>query len=833
MLKRLCFILFIGISTLQAQQLDSVFKEKQKAELVKLESKTDTFKKQQQEKIKDSKAKTISELKKDSLLVASKIQSGRASIKTKTDSAARSGYKTKGKEALKKELQPMGATKAKANNHWTVAKKALKNPFKLTGEIRSESFAATAQNPMLRNEPVYSRLYITPTISFLGLPFKANFFLTTENNNAYKSNFFSFKFDANAMRQQAATQIQNEIDEAKKTDRLRQLDIQKNALETQRYEDELNGMKSKIPDADVLQKTLEQQAEEKSKAYIEQERQAAEEKLKNASEEEKLKIQQELKQKEDSIINHYKKEAGDSIMAAKGQYMDKIDTAKVNGYKDKATEDTAQLGQYLRMLQKVEDLKAQKQKLDDLRQLDSTKILQKAGGIRNPDDLRKLAKEQLPGNQFIKNVLAVDRFGIGVVNPQYSEFTLFAATVKGLDIGINKEKWFYDLTIGKTTKQLTGPFTSNKSVYDRNIGVARIGIGELKDDHLSAEYLYAFDNKSTDINMPQIRNGVLNLNVQFKLLKGTQMEANAAQSVYKESFTLLQTNYVSSTAKTNIALGTNANKSYLLKATQTVSKNAKLEAQIKQTGAAFRSVGNPFLRRNFREFEIKYEQQFFKKKIKFSGFYKEMRDNLIELNKATNRLKGYGLKLSTAFEKFPNLMVSYSPYQQGNNHPDSIYRTNNQFSVTNAMITYKKRYKTIAWNGLVSYTRSAMEINDRGTVAYRLVSTVHTMQLGNRNTSILSYLSNVTAPFVDSLNSNSIQINHTYLANKKMSLTLLSEQTKYKNGAYKMGGGLQVTSTVFRNFTLSLLARYDKVHKLWHLEDADVFTGRVVMVWKW
>ncbi|MDI1234544.1 MAG: hypothetical protein PSX81_09700 [bacterium] len=761
------------------------------------------------------------------------FKNSKAKITAKIDSTARNKYKAKGKEALKKELQPLSAAKTKANNQWTQAKKVLKHPFKLTGEIRSESFAATAQNPMLRNEPVYSRLYIAPTISFLGLPFKANFFLTTENNNTYKSNFFSFKFDANAMRQQAATKIQNEIDEAKKTDRLRQHDIQKNTLETQRYEDELNGMKSKIPDADALQKTLQQQAEEKSKAYLEQERQAAEEKLKNASEEEQLKIKQALKQKEDSIINHYKKEAGDSIMASKSKYGEKMDTSQMNEYKNKAADDTAQLGQYLRMLQKVEDLKAQKQKLNDLRQMDSTKILQKAGGVRNPDDLRKLAKEQLPGNAFLKTVLAVDRFGIGVVNPQYSEFTLYAASVKGLDIGINKDQWFYDLTIGKTTKQFTGPFTSTKPVYDRNIGVARIGYGELKSDHISAEYLYAFDAKSTDINTPQIRNGVLNLNAQFKLFKLTQIEANAAQSVYKESFTTLQTNYVSSTAKTNDALSTNANKAYLLKATHTVSKNAKIEAQIKQTGAAFRTIGNPFLRRNFREFEIKHEQQFFKKKIKFSGFYKEMRDNLIELNKATNRLKGYGLKLSTAFEKFPNLMLSYSPYQQGNNHPDSIYRTNNQFSVTNAMITYKKRYKTIAWNGLVSYTRSAMEINDKGSVAYRLVSTVHTLQMGNRNTSIISYLSNVTAPFVDSLNSNSIQINHTYLATKKTNITLLSEQTKYKNGAYKMGGGMQITSTVFRNFTLSVLARYDKLHKLWHLEDANVFTGRVVMVWKW
>jgi hypothetical protein len=210
-----------------------------------------------------------------------------------------------------------------------------------------------------------------------------------------------------------------------------------------------------------------------------------------------------------------------------------------------------------------------------------------------------------------------------------------------------------------------------------------------------------------------------------------------------------------------------------------------------------------------------------------------MRDNLVELNAATNRLKGYGLKLSTAFEKYPNITASYSPYQQGNNHPDSAYRTNNQFSITTAMITYKKRFRTISWNGLANYTRSAMEINERGTVAYKMISTVHTLQIGQRHTSIISYMTNITAPFVDSLNSSSIQLSHNYLARKNLSAGFIGEYTTYKNGAFRGGGGLQITTALLKNFTLSLLTRYDRINKLWNLQNADVFTGRLIMAWKW
>ena len=737
-------------------------------------------------------------------------------FKGKTDSSTRAGIKNKTKNTLSSEFNK---GKSLSQDKWKQLKNKIperKQMIRLTGEVRSETYYTTAQNPMMRNEPIYSRLYISPTITFLGLPFKANFFFTTESNNTWKNNFFSIRFDANALRQQAMTDMQKQLDEAKKLDRLRQVDLQRNVLETQRYEQELDQLKQELPDLDDLQETLKKSAEEKAKAYLDAEKAKLETQLKEASEEEKIKLEQSFRQKQDSLMLKYKQEAGDSVLQAKGQLESSVDTAK--------------LGKYLRMQNKIDGLKAKKQKLEDLRQADSAQLLQKVSGMRNPDDIRRMAKDQLPGKKLLTGILAVDRFGIGLVNPQYSEFTLFAASLKGLDIGVNQDKYFYDLTLGKTTRQFTGPFSNIKPVFDRYLGMARIGYGELKGNHLSVEYLYAFDPKTVDKGMPMVRNGVVNVSAQFTMLKNAKIEANAAQSDYKEQYIEERNNVV--TNKTSV-LDASANKAYQLKATQVIGDNTKVEAQLKQTGAAFRTVGNPFLRRNFREAEFKYEQQLWKKRIKFSGFYKEMRDNLIELNQATNRLKGYGLKLSTAFEKYPNLTLSYSPYQQGNNHPDSAYRTNNQFSITTAMVTYKKRFKTVSWNGLLNWTRSAMELNDKGTVAYRMLSTVHTMQLGQRHTSMFSYMSNITAPFVDSLNSNSIQVNHTYLAKKSLSIGMLGEHTVYKNGAYRTGAGLQVSTTLMKNFTLSILTRYDRINKLWRLQDADVFTGRVVMVWRW
>jgi hypothetical protein len=744
---------------------------------------------------------------------------------SKTDSNARKHHQYQGKTLLKKEVQPINNqinnSKSLQQQQKTKLNQQLKRKkiIALSAEIRSDNYFTTAQNPLMRNEPYYSRLYIAPTVSLFGLPFKGNFFFTTENNNTYKSDFFSFRFDANAYKQMAAKELQNQINEAKKTDRLRSIDIQRTNVETSKYEQELNRLKSQIPNLDSFQNQVTQKAEHRSKAYIEEQEKLAKEKLKNASESEKQKIENDLKHKKDSITLHYQQEAGDSL--AKAQQ------------KGKQTIDTTKLRKYLKLKAQFDQLQLKKQKLEQLRQEDSSKVMQKISASRNPDDLRKMAKEQMKGKggQFLQQMLSIERFGIGVVNPQYSENTLFASSVKGLDIGVNRENYFYDLTIGRTTPQFLGMFSDKAPEYTRNIVVSRIGLGEIRKDHLAFEVLHAYDpiNPNEKENISPIRNTVYNISGQYTFLKNTIIQSHVAHSSYKE----LNTRTTNNNYKASNNLNLSALRSYLLKVNHNIGENTKAEVVFKQTGIGFRTIGNPFLRKNFREIETKLEQQFYKKRIKLSVMYKEMRDNLVEIGAATNRIKGYGLKISTSFDKYPNITLSYNPYQQGNNHPDSLYKTNNQFSVTTAIITFKKRYRSVNWMGMASYTRSAMEINEMGLIAYKMYNSIQTFQMGNRNTLIFSLMQNTTAPFVDSLNSSSIQVSHTYLISSKFSFTGIGEYSKFKNDAFKAGGGVQLNMTIIKNLSLSLLSKYDRIHGIWNLSNANVFTGRASVTWRW
>lgn len=730
------------------------------------------------------------------------------------DSAARS--------KKKKEIQSIGkgqinGLSKKKDGLWARAKSQMpkkENIFKFGINIRSDNFATTDQNPLLRNEKIYSRLYVSPTFTVMGLPFTSNFFFTTEANNTYKNNFFAIRFDVNAMRQMAAEKIQKELDEAKKVDRLRQIDLKKNGLETDRLEKELNRLKRDIPDYDNWQEALKSEAEHQAKQKIDSEKLKYEEKLKNAGEEEKIRLQKEYELKRDSISNRYKQNINDSLNQLEGRSQ-QVDTSK--------------LRRVLELQAKLDQLNSKKKELEQLRQMDSFGLSKKIGNQRDPNELKEMMKSQLPGKGILTSVLSVDRFGIGLVSPNYSDFTMNSTSVKGVDIGVSKKNYFYDITLGKTTRQFIGPFSNTNIEFNRNIAVARVGIGQRTLDHIAVEYLYAYDRTLTDSFAPLIRNGVLNVNGKFTLLKNTTIEGDWAQSRFKEEYVKSrEVNF----NQTKPILNVNANMAYQLKATQTFGELVKFESQLRQTGAAFRSVGNPFLRRNFREVELKYEQKFFKKQIVVSSNYKEMRDNLVEINSSTNRLKGYGLKLSTHFKKLPNVVLSHSPYQQGNNHPDSLYRTNNQFSITTAVVTYKKRFKSVNWVGLANYTRSAMEIGVNTPVAYEMMSSIHTLQIGQRHTSMLVYLRNTTAPSVDSLNSSSVQLSHNYIAAKGLVLGCLGEYTVYKNSAFKMGGGLMINKNLIKNLSVSITGRYDKIDGIWNLENADVFSGRMIVQWR-
>lgn len=749
----------------------------------------------------------VNKLKSDS-------RSNLASLEVHADSSARASYINSGKSKL---IDTKSYIRSIPKRTYLGIKNELpkgKDLFRFTMQLRSENFITTAQNPMIRSELAYSRLYMSPTFTVMGLPFTSNLFFTTESNNTYKNNFFAFRLDVNAMKRMAEERMRKEVDEIRKLDRMRQIDLNKNALESKRYQQEMDKLKNEIPDYKNIDNVLMQETERQSKEYLDKQKAELEERLKNATEEEKTRLQSEYDRRKDSLLSVNRGKLNDSLSSAKAKAGEHLDTAKIN--------------RLLKLQSRLEQLESKRKEIERLRQIDTAGMASKITGVRNPDQLRKLAGES--GKGAIGKFLAVDRLGIGLIAPTYSEFTLYVASVKGLDIGVSKEKYFYDLSIGRMSRQFMGPFSAEKPMFDRNVAAFRFGLGGRSDDHLSIEYMNAFDTKIDSLS-PNVNNTVLNINFKYEFLNSLTLEGDAAQSNYRERYSGL--NGMTSGSSGNEVFDANTHRAYRFKATQIAGKNTELQVEARQVGAAFRSVGNPFLRRNFREVDAKLEQSFWKKKIKLQANYKEMRDNLLELNSSTNRLNGWGVKLQTSFEKLPNVTFSHSPYQQGNNHPDSLYRTNNQFSITMLMLTYRKRFKGFNWNTMAGMTRSAMEISGRGPVAYRMSTLTQNFQIGMRHNLVVAYLSNITAPFVDSLNSNSGQFSYSYLAKKGLSIGVVGEYTKYKNDAFRMGSGLTLGMNVIKNLSLNALFRYDKINGLWNLANQDVWTGRMVLIWRW
>ena len=64
-------------------------------------------------------------------------------------------------------------------------------------------------------------------------------------------------------------------------------------------------------------------------------------------------------------------------------------------------------------------------------------------------------------------------------------------------------------------------------------------------------------------------------------------------------------------------------------------------------------------------------------------------------------------------------------------------------------------------------------------------------------------------------------------------MTVWTQCLKYKNNAFKQGVGIVATSQLLKNLSISGIARYDKIDGLWNLENKDVYTGKMVLVWRW
>lgn len=679
--------------------------------------------------------------------------------------------------------------------------------FKISGDMTIETFGANAQNTLAMNELLYTRVWLNPTVTLFGLPFTTDIYYTTENNSLYNSNSFSMNFDAGTFKRQLLEGVYREINERKKVDRMRERDIKLK----EKQETELNGKLGKLNnEIEKLKKELADLEAVRNTDY-------------------KPKIDLPM----------------DSLSPEVPDYRDSMDIFQ---YRDSLNRKYERLKAQLEKLEKdkesltekVQVVQKKREELNVLRQADSSFI------TMNEDELyKKSSLKSIVGayDAKYKKILGIasgfDRFNIGVAYPAHSEFTVMGTPIKGIDIGWSNDLIFTAVSVGKAAANDFRFFSTERPEFDRNFYALTVGIGNREKNHLYYSRSY-FNDPETIMERQRVSNSVNTLGVKGSFYKDKlTLSGEIAKSDFR-SENSAEADFV--TFNPHDTFGriepayklSNLNTAFRVEGGYLITENLEFQTKIQKVNPGFRTLGNPFMRTGFFERDFSLKGKFLKNKIATQVFYKVNNDNLANENSATNRMSGYGVMLQTNFSsKYPNLSVYHSPYQHGNNHPDSLLRSFNQFSVTNATLTYSRKIKKAFMVSSLSFSQSVMSLDHLGKTGMRSVVLNTGMTFAQGMQTNFLWQANTTNPGIDTLNANLFSATISKNINSKFTTGIESHITSFKNGAAKNGGKGMLMYKPSSKLSLSFSGGYDYINKMWGFDRKNVFSARVKAVVRW
>lgn len=677
--------------------------------------------------------------------------------------------------------------------------------FSISGNLTIETFGANAQNPLAMNELFYTRVWMSPRLTIMGLPFTTDIYYTSENNSLYNSNSFNLNFDAATFKRQLLDGLLKEVNERKKTDQMRQrdLDLKK------KQEVELN-KKGTLLDAEIskLDKEL---AELNAKRTINFD----------------PNIDQNINLPKDSINLLL----GDSSNIFKNS----INSDSINKRYEKAKVRKEKLeADKIYIEEKIYAIQKKKEEIEALRQRDSSLVNIDESEFYKKRTLKSLTRGY---NSKFKKVLGFasgfDKFNVGVVYPTHSDFTVVGTPVKGADIAWSSDKFFINITAGKAAANDFRFFSTERPEFDRNFYAITTGLGNKEKSHIYISRSY-FDDPDIIMNRQRINNSVNSIGAKGLFYKNKiTLSAEIAQSDFRAQNSAINETLIGISIDTINRIQpayklSNLNTALWMEGNYKVLENLEIHGKVQRVNPGFKSIGNPFMRVGFFESDFSLKGSFLKKKISTQVFYKVNSDNLANENSSTNKMSGYGIMLqSNLNKKYPNVSVYHSPYQHGNNHPDSLLRSFNQFSITNLTLTYSKQIKKVFLVTSTSFSQSVMSLDKLGKTGMRsfIMNTSAVFAKGLQSSFV--WQKNTTNPGIDTLNANLFSLTLSKNLNPKFTLGGETHLTWFKNGAEKNGAKIMFMYKPSKKLSFSLIAGYDYIDKLWGFDKKNVYNGRL------
>ncbi len=264
------------------------------------------------------------------------------------------------------------------------------------------------------------------------------------------------------------------------------------------------------------------------------------------------------------------------------------------------------------------------------------------------------------------------------------------------------------------------------------------------------------------------------------------------------------------------------------------TKTLEIKTSWKYVGPGYRSLGAPYSRTNFEEREIALKWKAFKNKLSLNGFYKTNRTDPLNYWEGTYKMSGFGLNARTNLKKYPNLFLSYSPFEQGNNSPDTLFRSNNKFSILTAGLSYRYKIKKVILFSNALFTRSHTEfiqLQNRIGNQYNFTFS-QSVQFSKINITGLYTLSR-TNPSVDSLNNYRLGSNFLYTISDKIQIGGQYNGGFYQNGSYIQQGGALINYRPRNAFLINLKSNYGKLKGLYGVDEMTRYDVMVGVEYRW
>jgi hypothetical protein len=679
---------------------------------------------------------------------------------------------------------------------------SLKSNVNLSGNITSESFVTNYQDPFTVSEKTYSRVYGSPTLQMAGLPLILDFFVTSEPNSVYNSNSFNVRFDSERFKKNIELKAKRKVEDLKKE----RTAVAKDKLSKEKQREKLDSL-------------------------LQENRNIIEDITKGLPK--KPTIDKEIKVSRPKIDIPEKPELNFSL--------NKFEIVDTSNWKDSVRnhllpkfQDTAIYNRYIKLVKQGKNLEQKYQQADSVYLVlqDSDSVLsarlQKAkDAYVNPQKLKQKAETKVKGRLLGKVLNQVDYFEIGINYPYFSEYSLNGTPVKGLNLGLTNGKNTFKLVGGKTFENQFNTFGLDqpKPEFIRNVqGVlfrhqgAKGGIefsnSSLWDSEKIVEPKRNFVQCVTYDK--QFGNKLLvTVKTAYSSYNGNTNQAKNGLEVDKASFFAQRLNQSAGQ----------------LEAKYRLDAKSKFKMDGKRIYPGFINLSNPYMRNGYDEYKFNLDRKIFKRKIHTSIFYKHFSDNITRIQRSTNTMKGYGVSIRSSFKKGPNFYLQHAPYEQGNNHPDSIFRTNNQLSVSTAGITFFKQQERRKWSFLSNVTRSQIDFNNGDAPIENVFYNAMVQSISSSNSFSFNGYRNQSKPKVDSLNYMGLRVELSLTLSKKIAISSSFFWDQYDSHDFRYNWINTLKSNLWKSLNIQSSFGIGLIDGLYGLERKSIYSGRLMMVY--